>query len=996
MNRRDFLRNVTIATAGLSAANLYGYAGIVNLGSGPELIAKRSSGLTIIAETDVLVVGASAAGIAAAVTASQNGARVFVVASEPYLGYDICATLRLWDLQKGTRSDFSESLLMEGSVPYPAHVKRTLQKHLIENNVDFLLSTFAGGIVLDTNNEISGIVLANRAGEQIIRAKTIIDATDNALVARMAESNFRRPGRNVSQYTFTVIGNKPVTALKHQSLSAVKVKDIEYPATVYRFSPDRNITDYAASQAFEQSVRDQTWDADQVDASDLLFEIPAQNIDSGNRSPHSFENAENLSLNALTTPGNNNLWLLNGYADVQFSNKEQMLLPANMIALGKRLGRHMASVAKTRSLQPLAKLKGRTGTMIPAAEGKVYQRKQRPAHQLGKFELESENIPVLGHFDNVIVGGGTAGACAAISSARYGANTVVVEYLHGLGGIGTLGLIGRYWVGYRDGFTKEIDEGVRNMAPADHPRQKNRPADWVKDWKMEYYRQEIQKAGGKVWFGAVACGAVVEGDTIKGVIVATPYGKAAIMAKNTIDSTGSADIAIAAGAQYDFIDADSAALQGSGLPKVDPNDHYNNTDYTFTDDTDPVDVTRTMVAGNMKFGKAYDIGKLPQTRERRRMIGDYTVSAMDMTNGRFYDDTISYHYSSFDTHGYTIDPYFIIKPPAGSTVDMYVNVPLRALLPKGLNNIIVTGLGASADRDAMPVIRMQPCLQNQGYSVGYLAALSAREGVSFREVDFATVRNELIAKKTLPEKTATGKDLFPPSENQIREASKAITNDFDQLEVILWDRERGLKILNEEFKHTSDQQLKARAAAVLGFYGYANVSEVLIDEISRYREWDKGWNFRGMHQFGMSASYLDALVMSLGKTRDVNGISEISRLAGKLTAESELSHFRAIAEAFADIGSADAIPVLYRLLNMPGVGGYSVRNFRETIFFTKEDTNDNSTRNNSLKELFLARALLICGDHNVLGQDVLTHYANDLHGAYSCHAMGVLEKYGKS
>jgi hypothetical protein len=106
MNRRDFLRNVTIATAGLSAANLYGYAGIVNLGSGPELIAKRSSGLTIIAETDVLVVGASAAGVAAAVTASQNGARVFVVASEPYLGYDICATLRLWDLQKGTRSDF--------------------------------------------------------------------------------------------------------------------------------------------------------------------------------------------------------------------------------------------------------------------------------------------------------------------------------------------------------------------------------------------------------------------------------------------------------------------------------------------------------------------------------------------------------------------------------------------------------------------------------------------------------------------------------------------------------------------------------------------------------------------------------------------------------------------------------------------------------------------------------------------------------------------------
>ncbi len=993
MKRRDFLKNMTFATAGLTVTNLYGFSGIFETGNVPELLAKRKANLDIIAEVDLLVIGASSAGIAAAIKASRKGVKALVVGSEPYLGYDLCATLRLWDIGKGAESALSRSLLLAGPVPYPADIKRTLQKQLIDNKVDFLLSAFAGGVVFDHNDQISGVVLASRAGEQIVKAKTIIDATDNALVAQLAGMRFRNPGRTVSQYQFTVIGNKPVSRLNPVSLTPLIVKEESYPATRYTFTPRSNNNNFTDYQAFEQYVRDQTWDADQVDASDMLFEIPSASIHSGNRSAYRFDNASELPMEALKSPDHTALFVLNGWADVRFRDKEQMLLPGNMMVLGERIGDHAASQALTMAQKQVVKLKEREGILHPRKQGMVYNRNQRPVHRLGKFELESEKIPVIGSFDNVVVGGGTAGACAAISSARHGANTLVIEYLHGLGGMGTLGLIGRYWVGYRDGFTKEIDEGVRAMAPEDHPRQKNRPADWVKDWKMEWYRQEIQKAGGKVWFGAVVCGTIVDGNTVKGVIVATPFGKGAVLAKNTIDSTGSADVAIAAGARYEFIDADSVALQGSGLPKVDPNDHYNNTDYTFTDDTDPVDITRTMVAGNMKFRNVYDIGKLPQTRERRRMIGDYTVTAMDMANERVYEDTISYHYSSFDTHGYTVDPYFIIKPPAGSNVHMYVNVPLRALLPKGLKNIIVTGLGASAERDAMPVIRMQPCLQNQGYSVGYLSALAARNNRSFREIDFARVRSELLAKKVLPDKIREGKDLFPPSEEAIRLASKAIVDDFDQLEVILWDRERGLEVLNEIFLSANEPELKAKAAAVLGFYGYAHVSKVLIAEIAKYKQWDKGWNFRGMHQFGMSGSYLDALVMSLGKTKDVAGLPEIVRLAGKLNAESELSHYRAVAEAMADIRHPDAAPVLYRLLNMPGVAGYSVRDFREAVFYTKEDTNDNITRNNSLRELFLARALFICGDHNGLGRKILTKYANDLHGPYSYHAMGVLEKY---
>ena len=53
---------------------------------------------------------------------------------------------------------------------------------------------------------------------------------------------------------------------------------------------------------------------------------------------------------------------------------------------------------------------------------------------------------------------------------------------------------------------------------------------------------------------------------------------------------------------------------------------------------------------------------------------------------------------------------------------------------------------------------------------------------------------------------------------------------------------------------------------------------------------------------------------------------------------------------------------------------------------------DTSTREVSLRELTLARALYRCGDYEGLGERILREYSRDLRGHYARHAAAVLRE----
>ena len=999
MKRRDFIFTTATGTAIIASGKLSAL---------PNSIApEKSSGkfcfqserkIPVAYTVDVVVVGGSTAAVAAAVSAAQTGAKVFLVAQETYLGEDVSGTYRYWNIHPNTLNTSLGQKLFGNGLPVPLKFKQTLDNELINNKIDFLFSSYVTDLLTDAQGNPAGVVIANRSGRQAVKAKIIIDATPRAMVSRLSSAVFTPYPAGKQNFRFIVIGNnekKFPNGLSQLMPQPVIAKDKEYKAIEYSIDIEMKDGSFESFANAEQVARDLTWDPNQVESGDLLFQVPPDHIIGKTKFDIVEADIENIELSAFQPQKTGRIFLLNGMADLNRTLAASLLQPGGLIRIGERIGKEAATIAAATTVSKTVKIVGKRHSNVEKGDVGELLGGIRPTLTQGEIQSETTTLPILGIYDVLVMGGGTAGAPAALGAARHGAKTILLEYLHGLGGIGTLGMVGRYYHGYRKGFTNEVDRGVKGIGEG-NARQKSRLDEWVFDWKTEYFRHEIRNAGGDIWFGVLGCGAYIEKGKVKGVVVATPSGKGVILAHTVIDSTGSSDIAIAAGAAYVYTDGNSVAVQGAGMPFKNPNDFYNNSDWTFTDDTDMLDIWWTFIVAKDKFSKQYDIGKLSQTRERRRMVGDFTISALDIYNGRTYPDVISIHVSSFDTHGFTEDSFFYLKPPEHSGADVTAYVPFRALLPKGLDGIVVTGLGASADRDAMPVIRMQPCVQNQGYAVGWASAIAGKNNQLIRNIDIKSFQKELVKIENLPETVLTDTDNFPPTPAKIKEAASTVKNKLEGLEILLWDTELSIPVMIEAFNQAKTPEEELTYARILGMLGNPVGWKVLQKEIENNYNWDEGWNYTGMGQFGKSISYLDGLIIALGRTQKTEAIPILEKLSKKLTTASEFSHFRAVAMALETISDNRGALILYDLLQLPGVTGHSMPDIQTAKRLTPPGETDTSTRNNSLRELILARALFRCGDVNGLGKEILTAYSKDLRGHYYRHASGVLKMYTKT
>jgi len=868
----------------------------------------------------------------------------------------------------------------------PMHVKSTLDDELLAAGVQYLYSCCVTDVLREPAGKPCGVVMANRAGRQAVLAKTIIDGTPRATVARMAGAEFRPYEGGTHTFKRVVIGGEP------QSADYVDSKTVDPPFAgpfpnrvgtasgafkIIEYTIPLHVDDdsYAAYMKVDQQARSLTYHPEQQYTSDVMFEVPPDAMHGRQTATGPWQGVSELPLGAFQPADVDRLYVLGGCADVSREQAERLLRPLAYMDLGQRLGKAAASDATATPATAGATLPG-TPTDSSAAEGDVYEFLMgvRPTQKLPTVRQDARAIPVLAKYDVVVIGGGTGGAPAGIGAARRGAKTLVIEYLHGLGGVGTQGAIASYYWGNRIGFTATVQDGQTK---------------WVVEQRMEWYRQELLRAGADIWFGSIGCGAFVQDNRVTGAVVTTPCGRGVVLAKTVIDATGNSDVAASAGAECIYTDASEFGMQGTGLPGRRLGGTYNNTDFTIVDETDMMDVWRMFVFSKNKYRQAFDHGRLIDTRERRRIVGEFTITLPDQVNERTYPDSIVQARSNFDTHGYTIDPYLLLEHPEKKGINVYI--PIRAMLPKGLDGILVIGLGISAHRDAVPLIRMQPDVQNGGYAAGVAAAMAAEANVSVRDIDIKPLQQHLVEIGNLPETVLEDKDSYPLPDEKIAQAVESLKEDHGA-SVITTHPDRAMPMLEAAYAKAEgeDKLTYAKALAVLG----NDVGlDTLIDEVRKTAEWDQGWNYRGMGQFGSALSPLDNLIVALGRTGNPKTIPVIVEKLNKLDATQAFSHHRAVALALELIGDKSAAEPLAGLLSKPDMTGH----VHTTVEIATEKgvpggTNSEQTRRESLREMMLARALYRCGDRDGLGERILRDYIQDLRGHLSRHAKAVLEQ----
>ena len=879
------------------------------------------------------------------------------------------------------------------TVPTPLRVKQALDKALLDGGVAFLTSSYATDVLRDADGNVAGIVMANRTGRQAVLTKVVIDATERGAVARMAGAKFQPYPAGPQLFTRVIIAGEPPT----DKGVAVRTLPGDYDSPItgsrknavksvagraYECAMRINMKDgsYRSFAEAEQAARDRTFVKTLLDGADTLFQVPPDQMAGAVPLKGEWPGPEKADLGCFRPAGVPRMFVLGGCADVSRAAAERLLRPLALMAAGERLG--VAAAAEAKALpQPKGAVRaGNAGQAAARGEVKEQLTGTRPFQSgLPTVRAERTALPVLGEYDVVVVGGGTGGAPAGIAAGRQGAKALVIEHLHGLGGVGTLGMIGNYWYGNACGFTAEHDEGVDKLGAAVHVV-----------GKSEWWRRENRKAGTEIWFGAMGCGALVEGNRVVGVVVATPEGRGVVLAKGVVDATGNAEVAAAAGAACVFQGAEEIALQGVGLSPRKLGASYINSDFGYVNDCDAADLWLFGVRGRAGAGKAWDVSQLVESRERQRIVGDCWVTPLDILNGRTFPDTVVQSRSNFDSHGYTIADICYVSEPTSKKV-FSANVPYRALLPKGIEGLMVIGLGISAHRDAMPIMRMQPDIQNQGYAAGVAGAMAAREGKTFRTIDVKALQKHLVETGNLPKEVLGWKDNAIVDRERLTLAVKNLGSSYKDVSLVLAQSGQALPPMRQAYAAAKTPAERLVYAHVLGILGDAAGAETLAAAVT---DAEKGTlqNLKGEGAFGRRLSETDSYIVALGRTRDKRALAPLLELVAKMDARSAFSRFRAVTLALESLGDPAAARPLAELLQKPGVGGHAMTDAKAITPAGGYGAGVGNERNLCLREIALARALYRCGDCDGIGEKVLEQYARDLRGVYALHATEVLKK----
>jgi hypothetical protein len=127
-------------------------------------------------------------------------------------------------------------------------------------------------------------------------------------------------------------------------------------------------------------------------------------------------------------------------------------------------------------------------------------------------------------------------------------------------------------------------------------------------------------------------------------------------------------------------------------------------------------------------------------RETRRITGHYILTGNDVLNASRFDDVIARSSYPVDIHNPKGKGTVLTHLPPGEAYD----IPLRCLIPHGLDNMLVAGRCISGDHVAHSSYRVMPVSMATGQAAGVCAAVASLNKTGTAGIDHSDIRKELL------------------------------------------------------------------------------------------------------------------------------------------------------------------------------------------------------------------------------------------------------------
>ncbi|HGJ65602.1 TPA: FAD-dependent oxidoreductase, partial [bacterium] len=698
---------------------------------------------------DIIVVGGGLSGFACAVKSAQNGKSVLLVERRPVLGWESTWAYQL-DFH-GDGKSVAKNIINTLDCVGGFSNNRT-DAPILEMTLDRLANKYGISVLLysypvrliSSDDKAFGVVIGNKSGEHILKARIVVDATEEAILWKQTE-----PYKNY-EYNENV-NSKQIIFFNHAE------GNTKFPTSL-----GDGITIYPS-----------IWQ-DEVFAE---FDIPKHDVLLAKRMIPDIIKRIRAEVSQLKDS------LVSHTANEPFPIKPLISFDRKCAVHPKISNFFGAGIWLCRSENTVIdriNLGEDVGNMASKCEG-VNQFPEELMTGSILFDTE-ESIS-----DAIVVGGGTGGAIAGISAGREGAKTMLIEASPILGGIGTGGAIHSYYHGVRGGIQDEVDQRLRELTPLFAG--KWRITGFNPEAKKIVLQQMLEEANVDIKLNTVVSGAITSSKKddnktstevvihraeekirqLTGVIAVGPNGSALYNGKVFIDSTGDGDVAVMAGAPFQIgRERDNlmhAYSQPCGNLAKDGGLSFMNFDAGYVDPTDVEDLTRGRRAGINIFWKEkftdenrlLYIAPIIGLRQSRQIIGEYQLTLADEISGRQFPDVVSYTVAHYDNHGWDFendsDEATLWVWALGNWSKVFgCEVPYRCMIPKNVDGLLLACRAISMTYDAHMEFRMQNDIQRLGEVAGISASLSAKKGITPRELDIKELQSILKEKGFLDEK----------------------------------------------------------------------------------------------------------------------------------------------------------------------------------------------------------------------------------------------------